>query len=116
LGEHPDGGKIEVKSGRYGPYVTHNKINATLPKGREPTELTVQEAIDLLAARAAKAGNGKKPARKSKAPTKKAAAKKPAAKKATAKKTTAKKTAAKKTPAKATSRKAASGNGKAEAS
>jgi DNA topoisomerase-1 len=58
LGEHPDGGKIQVLSGRYGPYVKHGAINATLPKGKDPAALTVEEAIELLAARAAK-GNGK---------------------------------------------------------
>ena len=36
LGEHPDGGAVQVMDGRYGPYVKHAKINATLPKGTEP--------------------------------------------------------------------------------
>ena len=37
LGEHPElGGKVEVLSGRYGPYVKHGKINATIPKDRAP--------------------------------------------------------------------------------
>ena len=59
LGEHPDqGGKIEVLDGRYGPYITHNKINANVPRGREPATLTVSEAVALLAERAAK-GSGK---------------------------------------------------------
>jgi DNA topoisomerase-1 len=59
LGEHPTGGgKIEVLNGRYGPYVTHNKVNATLPKGRDPAALTVDEAVALLAERAAN-GSGK---------------------------------------------------------
>ena len=62
LGEHPaEGGKIEVLSGKYGPYITHNKVNANIPKGREPASLTVQEAVDLLAERIAKGGG--KPAR-----------------------------------------------------
>ncbi len=108
LGEHPDGGKMEVLDGRYGPYVKHGKINATVPKGKEPTELTAEEAIQLIAERAAKA-----PAKKKRAPakskakaadkaTEKTAAKpkaKAAAKKKTAKKTT-RKTTAKKAPAK----------------
>ncbi len=97
LGKHPDGGKIEVLSGRYGPYVKHEKVNATIPKGREPTEITVAEAIELLAQRAAKTGKGKKTAKKAatKTKAKSTAPKKPAAKKA------AKKTAAKsKSPAK----------------
>jgi DNA topoisomerase I len=65
LGEHPAGGKIEVLSGRYGPYVKHDKINATVPNGRDPATLTLDEAVELIAARAAK--GGKKPARKAKA-------------------------------------------------
>ncbi len=87
LGEHPDGGQIEVLSGKYGPYISHNKVNANVPKGKEPTDVTVAEAIELLAARV-EAGGGKG---KKRAPAKKAAAKKAAAKKAPAKKVAAKK-------------------------
>lgn len=103
LGDHPAGdGKIQVLDGRYGPYVTHNKVNATVPKGTEPTELTLDEAVALLAERAAKGPKKKKkaPAKKKAAAKKKAPTKKKsAAKKTDAKKTTAKK-AAKKKPAK----------------
>ncbi|MFV0368368.1 MAG: type I DNA topoisomerase [Hyphomicrobiaceae bacterium] len=109
LGEHPaEGGKIEVLEGRYGPYVTHNKVNATIPKDKDPAALTQEEAIALLEERIAKGGGKKKPARKSAAKAKaKTPAKKAAAKKAPAKKTAAKKPAAKKTPAKtATAKKA----------
>ncbi len=85
LGEHPDGGgKITVRDGRYGPYVNFGKINATLPKGKDPQTVTVEEALALISEKEAK-GGGKKPARKAATP------KKPAAKKATAKKTAAKK-------------------------
>jgi DNA topoisomerase-1 len=56
LGEHPDGGKIEVLSGRYGPYVSHNKVNANVPKGKDPAALTVAEAVELLAARLERGG------------------------------------------------------------
>ena len=95
LGEHPDGGgEIAVMSGRYGPYVKHGKINATLPKDSAPETLTMAQAIELIAAKAAK-GGGKKKATPKKAPTKKTAAKKTAAKKTAAKKTGAKKTTAK---------------------
>jgi DNA topoisomerase-1 len=73
LGDHPEGGgKVQVLSGRYGPYVKHGKVNATLPKDRDPEQVTMEEAVQLIAARAAK-GPAKKPA-------KKAAAKKPAKK------------------------------------
>ena len=111
LGEHPtEGGKIEVLDGKYGPYVSHNKVNATVPKGTEPANLSVADAIRLLEERIAK-GGGKKPARKAapkgaaKAAPKKAA--KPAGGDAAkAVKTSAKKPAAKKAPAKKSKAKA----------
>lgn len=94
LGDHPDeGGAITVHAGRYGPYVKHGKINATIPKGTEPEAVTMEQAVELIAERAAKAGK-KKPAAK-----KKAAPKKTAAKKTPAKKSAAKKAAPKKKPA-----------------
>ena len=78
LGDHPDGGAIEVFEGRYGPYVKWGKVNATLPKEITPDAVTLEQAIELVNA---KGGSAKK-----KAPAKKAAAKKPAAKKAAPKK------------------------------
>lgn len=96
LGEHPDGGELSVMPGRYGPYVKWEKVNATLPKDVAPEDVTLEQALELVNAKAAKTGKGKK------APAKKAAAKKPAAK------TAAKKPAAKKAPArKAAPKKAA---------
>jgi DNA topoisomerase-1 len=86
LGEHPDGGEVKVYSGRYGPYVKHEKVNATIPKDKTPETITLEEAIELLAARAS-AGGKKKPAKKAtakKAPAKKEPAKKPASKKKSA--------------------------------
>jgi DNA topoisomerase-1 len=94
--EHADG-TISVRDGRYGPYVNQGKVNATLPKTVLPADVTLEQALELLAERATKTG-GKKPARKAaaKAPAKKAAAKKPAAKKAATAKPAAKKAAPKK--------------------
>ena len=72
LGAHPDSGApVKVMKGRYGPYVTDGKLNATLPRDLEPEAVTMDEAVALLAARAGKAGT--KPAAK-----KSRAAKKPA--------------------------------------
>ena len=93
LGTHPETGEpVHVMAGRFGPYVKSGKINATLPKGSAPEDMTMEIAVPLLAARAAAApAKGKKaPAAKKAAP--KAAARKPAAKK----KAPAKKVAAKK--------------------
>jgi DNA topoisomerase I len=61
LGEHPDkGGTIVVKNGRYGPYVSHNGINATLTGDKTPDTVTLDEAIVLLDARASAVGNSPK--------------------------------------------------------
>jgi DNA topoisomerase-1 len=97
LGEHPsDNTPIEVCSGRYGPYVRHGKINATLPKDVTPESVTLEEALELIAARAAKDGTSK---------TK--TAKKPAAKKTAVKKTTKTATTADKKPKKSSAKKPA---------
>jgi DNA topoisomerase-1 len=89
LGEHPeDKAPVQVMAGRFGPYVKWGKVNATIPKGTAPEDMTLEAALPLLAERAAKAPAAKTkkaPAKKAAAP-KKAAAKKPAAKKAPAKK------------------------------
>ncbi len=85
LGEHPDGGAITVRDGKYGPYVNWGKVNATLPKGKDPVAVTVEEALAMIAEKAGAKGTKKAPARKA------AAAKKPAAKKSAVKKPAAKK-------------------------
>jgi DNA topoisomerase-1 len=55
LGEHPElGGSVQVLDGKYGPYVKHAKINATLPKSATPEEMTIDKAVELIAAKAAK--------------------------------------------------------------
>ncbi len=105
LGEHPDTGEpVELHDGRYGPYVKHQKTNASLTT-QKPDTVTLQEALGLLAER--ERTNPTKPSRTS------SRAKRPAAKKAGAKKTAAKtatkKTGAKKAPAKSKTAKAPAG-------
>ncbi|MBD3835540.1 type I DNA topoisomerase [Brevundimonas sp.] len=94
LGAHPEtGDPIHVMAGRFGPYVKSGKINATLPKGTAPEDLTLEDALPLLAAKAGAAPKKKAPAKK--APT----AKKTTPKKATAAKKATPKKAAKTTEA-----------------
>ncbi|MEM8643913.1 MAG: type I DNA topoisomerase [Pseudomonadota bacterium] len=106
LGEHPEaGGKVQVLNGRYGPYVKHDKINATIPRDRAPEDISLEEAIELIAARAAKGPAKKKASKKA---AKKTTAKKSAAKKTAAKKSAAKKSTRKRTPSKEAADEAAS--------
>ena len=64
LGEHPaNGGPVNVMDGRYGPYVKWEKVNATLPKGTEPGDVTMDIAVELIAAKSTK-GKKKKTTRK----------------------------------------------------
>jgi DNA topoisomerase-1 len=52
LGQHPQSeAKIVVKSGRFGPYVTDGVVNATIPKGYDPASVTMEKALELIAAR-----------------------------------------------------------------
>ncbi len=61
LGDHPDGnGKVLAKSGRFGPYVEYNKIRATLPKSVSLEEIKLEQAIELIIAKAAKPPRPKK--------------------------------------------------------
>jgi DNA topoisomerase I len=112
LGAHPETSlPVKVMSGRYGAYVTDGTTNATLPNSMDPLEATLEQAVTLLAERAAK-GPSKKAAKKS---AKKTSAKKTTPKKATVKKATetpapkapAKKAAAKKVAKKKPAKKAA---------
>jgi DNA topoisomerase-1 len=65
LGNHPQlGGKLQILTGRYGPYVKHGKVNATVPRDREPEQVTIEEAVELIAARSAKGPANKGPAKK----------------------------------------------------
>ena len=106
LGPHPkDKAPVELHSGKYGPYVKHGAINATLPDRDKVETLTLDEALLLLAAKSGKSGGGKT-RRATKSPVKKAAkpetvvpvakttARKPAARQPAAKKPAAKKTTA----------------------
>jgi DNA topoisomerase-1 len=80
LGEHPDDKEpVAVFDGRYGPYVKHGKINATLPKDTPPDQVTLEQALVLLAERAARgpATRGRRRGRTAAAP--KSAAKKKSA-------------------------------------
>ena len=88
LGEQ-DGKPVTVNKGRFGPYVALGKVYATIPKASDPETITLDEALQLIAAKAEKTPVKKAPAKKEAAP--KAAAKKPAAKKPAAKKAAAKK-------------------------
>jgi DNA topoisomerase-1 len=79
LGDHPDkGGPIVVKNGRYGPYVSHDGVNATLPSDLTPDTITLEQAIGLIEARAAR-GGGKKAAAAPRSTARKAPAKPKAA-------------------------------------
>ena len=77
---------IRLLEGRYGPYVTDGETNASLPKGTETETVTFEQALQLLAERAAKGPSRKKKKTKKKATKKKATKKKSAKKKATKKK------------------------------
>jgi DNA topoisomerase I len=79
LGEHPKGGPVSVRPGRFGAYVNWGKVNATIPKSVSPDDISLGEAIDLIEEREGRpSGARAKPARK--APAKAGAAKKAAAK------------------------------------
>jgi DNA topoisomerase I len=103
LGEHPElGGKIEVLSGRFGPYIKFAKVNATIPKNIAPEAVTLEEAVRLIAAKMENGGSKTKARGKAKTAKPKAAVANgktnPAKPESDAKKP---KASAKKTPAKA---------------
>jgi DNA topoisomerase-1 len=71
LGDHPDkGGPVVAKNGRYGPYVSHDGVNATLPADKTHETITLEEAVALIDARAAKGGGNKGGGKKKAAPKK----------------------------------------------
>ncbi|MGB7414528.1 MAG: topoisomerase C-terminal repeat-containing protein, partial [Thermosynechococcaceae cyanobacterium] len=106
LGQHPDDETlINVYDGPYGPYIKHNKTNVSVPEGQEVKDLTLEQALELIAAKETSKGTKRKSSAaktKKKATTKKTTAKKTTAKKTTTKKATATKTTAKKPAAKTT--------------
>ena len=92
LGDHPDGGTVEMKRGRFGPYIEHNKLRAPVPRGTDMETVTLEMGLEWLAKKAAAPAKKKaKKSAKKKTATKKKAA--PKAKKAAKKKTAAKKAA-----------------------
>ncbi len=101
MGNHTDGEPIRLYNGRFGPYLKHGTINANIPRGADPATITLEQAIELVDARALAAPSTKMKGKR-KAPAKKAAAPESGEKKSTTKKTSAKadKPAAKKAPAK----------------
>ncbi len=113
IGKHPaDDEPINVYDGPYGQYMKHGKVNASVPEGKKPEEVTVEEAVALLEEKggAAKKKTTQKKTTAKKSTTKKAAAKKTTTKKSTTKKAaTAKKTTTAKKATKASSPKAAGG-------
>ena len=65
LGTHPDSGKdIKVMAGRYGPYVTDGATHATIPKSTEPGSVTLDQALEWIAEKAAKGPAKKKGGRR----------------------------------------------------
>ena len=68
LGGHPETSKeLKVLSGRYGPYVTDGEINASIPKGFTPEDVTIDQAVDLLQARQARIAAGGRTNRRTRA-------------------------------------------------
>ncbi len=76
LGKTEAGDDVKLMDGRYGPYVTDGNVNATVPKGKDKDALTLEEALVLIAERAAKGPAKKKRRKAAKKPAKKPAAKK----------------------------------------
>jgi DNA topoisomerase-1 len=49
LGNHPETGEsLVLKSGRYGPYLTDGKFNASLPRDTDPEKMTLEEGVELI--------------------------------------------------------------------
>ncbi|MEM7652723.1 MAG: topoisomerase C-terminal repeat-containing protein, partial [Pseudomonadota bacterium] len=101
IGKHPeDSEPVTLHSGRYGPYVKHGKLLASLPRGAVAEEFTLDQAVALIAEKGKVPGGGRKAATKT--PKAKAGTKAPAPKTAAKSKTAAKTTKSKSTASKAT--------------
>ena len=117
LGAHPKDAKpVTVKNGRFGFYIKHDGINASLPRSFVPEEISLEEAVEIIEKKIAKGtkakaiGGARKPlARKSKKASTKTSAKKSVAKRASAK------TSAKRAAAKASAKEASAKTGAKEA-
>jgi len=87
LGNHPDSAvPLRILDGRYGPYVTDGSVNASIPKGADPEAVSIEEAVELLAASAKKGKGGRARRGRTSGPSKEASAgvKKPSRKKKSA--------------------------------
>jgi DNA topoisomerase-1 len=100
LGDHPDGGAITVRDGKYGPYVNWGKINATLPKGLDPQSVTMEQAMAFIIEKGGKAAPAKSKPKKAAAKADGDSAKSPAKAKTGVKAKAGAKTTEKKAPAK----------------
>ena len=68
LGQHPEEkGPVQIFEGKFGPYVKHGKVNATIPKDRDPQTVTLAEAVTMLKEKAAKPSTKKRGAKRAKA-------------------------------------------------
>ena len=77
LGEHPEGGAVGLYRGRYGPYVSHDGVIASLPRGADPDTFSLDQAVEALAVQRAK-GKTKRKAKASRPARRPTAAKAPA--------------------------------------
>ena len=48
LGEHPEDKNVRIMKGQYGPYIKYKSLNATIPEDKDPTEITMEEALILI--------------------------------------------------------------------
>jgi len=74
LGEHPaDGTPVRVMNGRFGPFIRHGKLNASIPKNRDPEEIELEEAMELLEAKKKRKKKKKRTRKKAASAAKKSA-------------------------------------------